>query len=79
MKDAREFMKDVKAVKAVNEIRDEENPAYLFQTTYSKLVLAIALGKLNAKKLAQQQMANLGLDKKGNWIGFDEAKKLWKV
>jgi len=56
----------------LNEISDEENPEFMFQTMHMKLVLAIANGKINAKKAALEELANRGYDKNGKWVGWDE-------
>jgi len=65
--------------KHLKEMTDEDNPDFLFQGDSTKLVLAIALGKLDAKKLAGKELANRGFDKKGKWIGFPQAEKLWGI
>ena len=67
-----------KKVDDVNEMTDENNPKYMFQGTDIKLVVAIASGKINAKEYAKFEMVNRGFGKKGEWIGFPEAEKLWK-
>ena len=41
----------------LNEISDEENPEFMFQTMHMKLVLAIANGKINAKKAALEEFS----------------------
>jgi len=56
----------------LNEISDEENPEFMFQTMHMKLVIAIANGKINAKKAALEELANRGYDKNGKWVGWDE-------
>jgi len=71
-------MRDIKS-KYLIEMTDEENPIYMFQTTPTTLILKVALGKIDAKKMAGREMANRGFGKKGEWIGFPAAEKLWKV
>ena len=71
-------MKDLKS-KYLKEMSDDENPEYLFNGVSTKLMVAIANGKLDAKKLAKKQLVNRGLGKKGEWIGFPQAEKLWGV
>ncbi len=56
----------------LNEISDEENPEFMFQTMHMKLVIAIANGKINAKKAALEELANRGYDKNGKWVGWDK-------
>ncbi len=71
-------MVDINKYIKINEMSDEDNPKFLFQGDSTKLVVAIANGKLDAKKLAAQEMVNRGFDKNGKWIGFPEAEKYWK-
>jgi hypothetical protein len=65
--------------KYLGEMRDEDNPEFLFNMTSVKLLLQISNGRLDAVKLAKLALVNRGLDKSGKWIGHDEAKKFWKV
>jgi hypothetical protein len=67
------------SVKAGCEMKDELNTEYLFCLTYNSLLLDIAAGKINPVKLAKRELANRGLGKGGEWLGFDRAKKEWKV
>lgn len=55
---------------------DLTNPDYLFSTTATVLLQAIADGLIDPVQLARQQLANRGLDLDGNWIGFDAAERL---
>ena len=67
-----------KKVTDVSEMTDDQNPKYMFQGMNVKLLVQIASGKINAKEYAKYEMQNLGFGKNGEWIGFPEAKKLWK-
>ena len=71
-------MKNIK-MKYLVEMSDEDNPDYIFQGESTKLVLAIASGKLDAKKLAKKELAGRGLGKKGEWVGFPQAEKIWGI
>lgn len=66
------------AYEKINEMRDDENPEFLFAITNTKLVLDIALKKMDVIKIAKEEMIKRGFDKRGKWIGFEEAKKIWK-
>lgn len=68
-----------KLEKYLNEISDERNPEFLFQTTHTDLLLQIANGRLDAVKQAKKVLSDRGLDKRGKWIGFKESEKLWGV
>jgi hypothetical protein len=57
---------------------DDKNPDFIFQGTHTKLLLAIAAGKLDAKAAAKKELANRGLGKSGTWVGFDKAREMWK-
>lgn len=43
------------------------------------LLIAIALGKVDAQHAAALTMANRGLDQNGKWVGFPEAAKAWGI
>lgn len=57
---------------------DALNPNYLFSTTWTELLVAIANGSIDARALAQKELANRGLNQEGNWVGFDKAAELIK-
>ncbi len=40
-----------------------------------KVLAAVARGELDLNRLAKQELAARGLNERGNWIGFDAAKK----
>lgn len=63
----------------ITEVSDDENPEYMFQTLHINLIKKLATGQLDGKKYAQKELAQRGLDKNGKWIGFDAAKKYWKL
>jgi len=56
--------------------RDETNPAYLFSTTATSLLLAIVDGLVDPVRLAHEQLANRGLDEDGAWCGFERARQV---
>jgi len=58
---------------------DERNPAFLFNSTHTDLLLRIANKKLDPVLLAKQTLAGRGLDKRGKWVGFEEADKIWGI
>jgi len=78
MKNLMEKLNTFVGEQTVNEASDDENPKFMFATTDTKLLLQIANGKINAKEWAKQQLESRGFGKKGEWIGFEEAKNLWK-
>jgi len=65
----------------VNEMRDEENPEYLFNGVFTTLLVKIVNKKIDPVKLAEKELYQRGLDKKGKWIqgGPKNAKKYWKM
>ena len=63
--------------KIFTEIRDEDNPLYIFQTTNMSLLLKIVNKKLDPVLSAKKELAARGLDGKGKWIGFDQSEELW--
>jgi hypothetical protein len=56
---------------------DDENPIYLFNSTWNTILIEIAKGKINPVHLAMRELACRGLDINGTWIGFDKAEKYW--
>ena len=58
---------------------EDTNPRFLFSTTNNNLVLRIATGELDAKDLAQKNLADQGLGRNGQWVGFDQAEKEWNI
>lgn len=58
---------------------DEFNPQFLFNMTAGELLVAIAKGELDAVELAKKELANRGTGINGFWVGFDNAKKEWKL
>ena len=51
-------------------IPDEFNEQYMFGCTSTDLLVQIANGQIDAKKLAEEQLQIRGLDNNGKWIGF---------
>ena len=58
---------------------DETNPNFIFSTTHTELLVLLATGEISAEDYAKREMANRGFDKKGNWVGFAESKKIWGI
>ena len=61
----------------VDGVHDEQNPLYTFSLTDSRLLLALASGVADARRLAQSEMANRGLDAEGDCCSFAEANRIW--
>lgn len=62
------------------ELPDAKNPAYMFQTIHTDLLVAIARGEINPVELAKQELANRGLDiRTGKWVGFERARETAKL
>lgn len=59
--------------------RDATNPAYIYSTTATSLLLAIAAGLINPVALARRELASRGLDGDGAWVGFDRARQIHEV
>lgn len=52
---------------------DDQNPAYIFQRTDTRLLAQIASGEIDGHALACNELANRGQDRTGKWVGFKEA------
>jgi hypothetical protein len=61
------------------QMKEEGNPAFMFQSVHSQLVRDVANGTIDANYYARREMANRGLGKIGEWVGFEKAKKYWDV
>ena len=59
--------------------KDELNPAYLFSTTATSLLLAITDGLIDPVALAHQTLASRGLNENGEWVGFERAAQIHGV
>jgi len=58
---------------------DELDPRYLFNMTATQLLTEALKGEFDITYLIKRQLANRGLDRQGNWIGFDKAKELYQI
>jgi len=52
------------------EIADELNPIFILQGINKDLLLEIAHGNIDVLQLAITELANRGLNLKGEWVGF---------
>lgn len=62
---------------AANQAGISYDDAMFIQTLPVSLLLAIAKGRIDVKALAAHQLANCGLGRKGEWVGFPKAEKIW--
>ena len=46
------------------------------QIALNKVLVAVANGELDLNDLARKELANRGLDKQGQWVGFDKANQI---
>ena len=46
------------------------------QLALNKVLVAVANGEIDLNNLARKELANRGLDKKGQWVGFDKANQI---
>lgn len=49
------------------------------QIALTKVLAAAARGDLDLNHLAREELASRGLDKDGQWVGFDRAKQVHNV
>jgi hypothetical protein len=64
---------------AWGQLPDDLNPAFVFALTPTPVLLAAARGELDLGRLAREQLAARGVDRGGNWVGFDAARVIHKV
>jgi len=66
--------------KKANELLDfDDTPESIFQTMPTKILMMIANKKIDPIKIAKGILADKGVGKSGNWVGFDKSKKLWGI
>ena len=46
------------------------------QLALNKVLVAVANSQLDLNNLACKELANRGLDKQGNWVGFAQANQI---
>lgn len=51
-------------------IPNELDEQFLYNLTATELLVKIANGEIDAKKLAEEQLKNRGLNNQGVWVGF---------
>jgi hypothetical protein len=56
-------------------MRDNQNPAFTFQGTDTKLLSQIARGEINAQELAKRELESRGMDINGKWAGLNSEIK----
>ena len=49
---------------------DEVNPIFLFSGTHTELLLRCANHEFNLLQMARSELANRGLNLKGEWVGW---------
>jgi len=49
------------------------------QIADTKVLAAVARGELDLNRLAREEIAARGLDKNGQWVGFDRARGIHNV
>lgn len=54
-------------------IPDDENPLFLFHMTNTKMLVMGLNKEFSFLELARQELANRGLNLKGEWVGFKNA------
>lgn len=54
---------------------DDDNPTYAMRGLESTHLGHISTGKVDAKRLAHEELASRGQDSDGKWVGFDKAEE----
>ena len=49
------------------------------QIALNKVLVAVANGELDLNDLARKELANRGLAKQGQWVGFDKANQIYNA
>lgn len=64
--------------KEMKEIPDELNPDLMLNTIASELLIKVAKGEIDIRKLVRKQLSDRGIDDQRKWIGTDKARKYWE-
>lgn len=51
-------------------LEDDKNPIFILSMTANELLIKIAAGTIDLKKLAEIELNNRGFDALGKWKGF---------
>lgn len=73
-----EALKQTSRKDVIDESSDDKNPSFMWSRTNNILLLSILNGKFDPLEYAKREMVNRGIGKNGEFIGFEEAGKLWK-
>lgn len=57
-------------------ISDDQNPIFLFNSTATALLVKGLAKEFSFTDLARYTLASRGLNQKGEWVGFEKAKKM---
>jgi hypothetical protein len=61
------------------ELHDDDNPLFAFSTMSTELLTNFAKGKYDIDFYLRNELANRGLNINGQWIGFVNARKEFKI
>lgn len=58
---------------------DDKSPNFTFQGTDSQILSMIVKGEIDPVAMAWKELANRGLDHCGEWVGFNQASKIFEA
>jgi len=77
MKITNDIKKEELIMTSEKRISDEKNPKYMFQTTDTSLLTqALDPRRFDIMEYVKKELASRGLNDKGAWVGFAEAKRI---
>jgi len=56
---------------------DETNPNFLFSGIHTELLVKATKGEIDLQDLAKKEMISRGLNKNGQWVGFEQSQIIW--
>jgi len=62
-----------------DKMADDSNPTYTFNMTDSKILSMIVNDQIDPKAMAWKELASRGLDHCGEWVGFDQARRIFEA
>ena len=72
-------IEELKQAAMTGAISDDNNSLFAFSTMPTELLSAFAKGTFDVDFFLRNELAQRGLNINGQWIGFDNAKKEFKL
>lgn len=58
---------------------EDENPEFLFSRTSTRVLLELLHKQIDVDYLIRRELANRGVDRNGNWVGFTDSYRIHEI